>query len=413
MLNYSDNRRRNIIILSAVLMVLVAALLLNNLPKTGFAILSSPAAGIAPQNPELPKDANGKSEYTEPSILASGDSSYYTDKNKGEQNAQDSNSVANEIKKAGQGGGSSGGGGTGGGGPTARNVVVNEDSKKLPANNPPKIDSFSPSDNPQAEKGSAISFSVAARDPDGDATTVEWQVDGAKAESVAAKGERVTQKLITDLGQDAAEKVMGKLVNSEYGRLALELWNSEDAIKYYAKILEKYGIDIIDKRFSIQFKLGSNLIEQVMKDLDELSKVPNLSGFEKLERNIALSSISNGPGLFYEARVAVVLKNKGYELLEISKEIILGAEKGEIDNIFRIGNKKIASEIKTNVDAAKYAADSQYAMGLKQQLERYKKFIDAGNADEAWVIYRDSIPQAYKDYAESLGIKVFKESALP
>ncbi len=226
---------------------------------------------------------------------------------------------------------------------------------------------------------------------------------GSRAEEVAAKGERVMQNLISQLGAESADRAMSKLLNSEFGRKALAEWASEDAVKYYAKMYEKYGTGSVER---LATKFSSHEVEPIMKNLNELKPL-NLIGFDKWEEEVILRARS---GINYEVAVSKVFKDKGYQLLEVNRKLGQGGSIGQIDSIFRANGKKVAAEIKEGIDDATYASDIER---LQKQLKTYNEFAASQGIDEIWLVYRDTIPQAYKDYAEGLGVKVYRAGALP
>ncbi len=191
----------------------------------------------------------------------------------------------------------------------------------------------------------------------------------------------------------------GHLINGLTG-MAVQ-GGSEDAIKYYAKMFEKYETkDLpIVTRYATKFP---NETENIMKNLEELEQLKR-PGFEQWQKEVITNPQK---GLNYEVMANKLLKDKGYELLEFSRD-------GRIDTIFRTNVKKVAAEFKDGVDPTKYLSDPEYAKRLNNQLNYYKQFADSGNVDEAWIIYRGPMSQAYKSYAESLGIKVIEEGTLP
>ncbi len=223
---------------------------------------------------------------------------------------------------------------------------------------------------------------------------------GANAEQVAAKGERVTQKLIADLGQDAAEKAMGKLVNSQYGRLALEQWGNENAIKQYAKMFEEFA-SYPDKitRISTKFSMESGgAMEKLMANFDELESL-NITGFSDWRRGVISGAAE---GLSYESDIAIIIKNKGYTIEQLGRKVTTGIGDTEIDNIFNVGAKKVAAEIKSG-DPMRFLDTER---GYLDQMKKYKQFAAGNGIDEVWLISKQPVPFEIKQQFENIGVIV-------
>ncbi|VVB99997.1 Uncharacterised protein [uncultured archaeon] len=243
---------------------------------------------------------------------------------------------------------------------------------------------------------------------------------GSRAEEVAAKGERTTQKLAAELGsEEAAEKAMSKLINSEFGKKALAEWSSEGAIKQYAKMFGKYEISGQESITRLSTKFSGETLEPVMKNLEELSKVPGLKGFENLEKRIARSTESDGQGFFAEAKRASALsKQDNVVLREVETETEPIAYKWRGDTYTDAWEKDISydftsgGQTKRIVEEVKSKSGPRTVIQLddkgEKQLYKMAEGIKKGFADEARIVSPSGLTfdDNYKRVAEQLGIIV-------
>lgn len=90
-----------------------------------------------------------------------------------------------------------------------------------------------------------------------------WRSLGANAEQVAAKGERAAQKLTAEIGQEATDRAMSKMLNSEFGRKVLAEWG-EESIEGLAKASDR-GFLQVAERISVRY--GDDIAEIVGKGI--------------------------------------------------------------------------------------------------------------------------------------------------
>ena len=187
---------------------------------------------------------------------------------------------------------------------------------------------------------------------------------------------------------------MSKLLNSEYGRLALETWENEGALKQYAKMFEQFSSNPQTiERVSIKFGVGKGgIVEKLMRNFDELEEL-NIEGFATWRKNIVSGA---SEGLFYESDIAVIIKNKGHTLEKLGLKI----PGTEIDNIFSAGNKRIAAEIKSGNPSKFIQA------GHLDQLRKYLDYATNNNIDEDWLISKSQVPLEVKEQFENIGVIV-------
>ncbi len=88
-------------------------------------------------------------------------------------------------------------------------------------------------------------------------------VSAVNAEPLAAKTSIIKEGLISEIGQEATDRAMSRLLNSEFGKKALAEWGDE-AVEGLAKAADSGYLDIAER---ISTKYGNNIAEITNKGI--------------------------------------------------------------------------------------------------------------------------------------------------
>ena len=253
---------------------------------------------------------------------------------------------------------------------------------------------------------------------------------GPRAEEVLDKGERVTQKLAAEieqklkpeLGEEAAKKAaqeaanstMSKLMNSKYGREAMETFE-EGPLQQLAEVYQKHD-SVVVERFGQNLENKGYSLKEAMAYADDIKSIP---GTENL-RTKAVTS--NNLGHFFNMKRASQLKKQGNVILREAgtEEPIVFNWRGKTipnenldkDILYDLSSngetKRILEEVKSKSsgDGGVIRLDNEG----EKQLYKIAQAIKNKVADEARLVSPSGqvFDNNYKRVAEQLGITILE-----
>jgi len=247
--------------------------------------------------------------------------------------------------------------------------------------------------------------------------TDNWlQSLGSGAEQVAAKGERVYQRVMPKFGAAEADKAFTRMFNSNYGKRGLETFDEgpmQQLVEVYQKGNDRIGEMV--ERFATNLENKGYSFRDSMSYMDDIKDIP---GAENLRYN---TISANNLGYFFETKRASILKKQtNTNLVELGrKERIEFNFDGQIlsedlemdvlyDFTFSGNTKRIMEEVKSSSDGIIKLGTGEQRQRQLKQLYKMAEGTRRGFAQEARLVSPAGqlFDAEYRNFAEQLGIIV-------